>query len=143
MISRYRDGQVPDAEADPALAQDFDGLTDQISALLDKAELTQALDVIWQRVRRLNRYVEERAPWKLAKDPEAAQELDVTLRSLADGLRVITVLLHPSMPQTTERLLDAMSIEGDRFAIAAARYGTDTAGTRVSTLDPPLFPKPQ
>jgi methionyl-tRNA synthetase len=134
---------VPDAPPDPALAQDFDGLTQRVSELLDRAEITQALDVIWQRVRRLNRYVEERAPWKLAKDPDASGELDVTLRSLADGLRVVTVLLHPYMPQATERLMDAMSVEGNRFAIAAARYGTDTAGTRVTALDPPLFPKPQ
>ena len=35
---------------------------------MDRAEPTQALEVIWQRVRRCNRYVEERAPWKLAKD---------------------------------------------------------------------------
>src|SRR3954451_8685671 len=143
MISRYRDGQIPQAEADPVLAQDFEGLTEQVSELLDRAEITQALEAIWQRVRRLNRYVEERAPWKLAKDPEGADKLDVTLRSLADGLRVVTVLLHPYMPQTTERLMDAMSYGGDRFAIQAARYGTDTAGTRVTALDPPLFPKPQ
>ena len=39
-----------------------------VSALLDKAEITQALEQIWMRVRRLNRYVEETAPWKLAKD---------------------------------------------------------------------------
>ena len=143
MLGRYRDGTVPDAEVDPALAGDFDGLAERVAERIDRVELTPALDDIWQRVRRLNRYVEERAPWKLAKDPDAAQELDVTLRSLADGLRVVTVLLHPYMPQTTERLLDTMSIGGDRFAIAAARYGTDTAGTRVSTLDPPLFPKPQ
>src|SRR3954449_4904591 len=143
MIVRYRDGVVPDVDPDPALATAFEGLADEVSGLLDRAEITQALDAIWQRVRRLNRYVEERAPWKLARDPDASGELDVRLRSLADGLRVITVLLHPYMPQTTERLMDAMSYGGDRFAIQAARYGTDTAGTRVTALDPPLFPKPQ
>src|SRR3954466_4561356 len=143
MIRRYREGTVPRVGAAPELTPGFTGLDDEVSALLDKAEITQALDRIWQRVRRLNRYVEERAPWQLAKDPDASGELDVTLRSLADGLRVITVLLHPYMPQTTERLMDAMSYGGDRFAIQAARYGTDTAGTRVTALDPPLFPKPQ
>ena len=45
-------------------------------ALLDQAEITQALERIWQRVRRLNRYVEERAPWQLAKDEAKAGELD-------------------------------------------------------------------
>ncbi len=143
MIARYRDGRVPDAEADPKLAADFDGLAERVGELLDAAEITQALDAVWQRVRRLNRYVEERAPWKLARDPAAAGELDVALRSLADGLRVVTVLLHPYMPRTTERLMDALGVVGERFAVAGARYGADTAGARVTALDPPLFPKPQ
>ena len=64
-------------------------------ALLDRAEITQALERIWQRVRRLNRYVEERAPWQLAKDPRRRPASSTpTLRSLAEGLRVVTVLLH-------------------------------------------------
>ena len=72
MIARYRDGATPDAEPDAALAADFDGLAAEVFELLDQAEITQALERIWQRVRRLNRYVEEQAPWKLAKDPEQA-----------------------------------------------------------------------
>ena len=52
---------------------------DTVAALLDRAEISQALEEIWQRVRRLNRYVEERAPWQLAKDPAQAGELDATL----------------------------------------------------------------
>ena len=94
MIARYRDGVVPEVEVDPALARRLRGpRRARSSELLDRAEITQALDRIWQRVRRLNRYVEERAPWQLAKEPERAEELDVTLRSLAEGLRVVTVLL--------------------------------------------------
>ena len=96
---------MPAADVDPLLAADFDGLADEVAELLDRAEITQALDEIWQRVRRLNRYVEERAPWKLAKDPEQAAELDATLRSLAEGLRVVTVLLTPYMPESTAKLL--------------------------------------
>lgn len=143
MIERYRDGVVPVAAADPALAPDFAGLTDEVCGLLDSAELTQALEAIWQRVRRLNRYVEESAPWKLAKDEGASERLDVVLRSLADGLRVVTVLLHPYLPETTGRLMEAMGGGGDSFALSAASYGTDTAAAHVTKLDPPLFPKPQ
>ena len=142
MIGRYRDGEVPDADVDPLLAADFDGLADQVCELLDRAEITQALEAIWQRVRRLNRYVEEQAPWKLAKDPEAAGRLDVTLGSLADGLRTLTVLLHPYMPETTERLMGALGQDGDVFSIAAAHLGSGTAGARVTPLTPALFPKP-
>ena len=76
MIDRYRGGVVPDVDVDPALAADFDGLREEVESLLDKAELTQALERIWQRVRRLNRYVEERAPWQLAKDPSLSLELE-------------------------------------------------------------------
>ena len=72
MIRRYRDGVVPDVETDPSLAGEFDGLADDVVDLMDAAEVTAALEVIWQRVRRCNRYVEERAPWQLAKDPAAA-----------------------------------------------------------------------
>jgi methionyl-tRNA synthetase len=107
--------------------------------LLDRAEITQALERIWQRVRRLNRYVEEQAPWKLAKDPDHEDLLDTVLLSLAEGLRVVTVLLHPYMPETTERLMGALGQDGG-FAIEAAGFGEGGTGT-VTTLDPPLFPK--
>ena len=66
----------------------------EVCALLDGADLSGALEAIWQRVRRLNRYVEEQAPWTLAKDPDRAAELDRVLASLAEGLRVVAVLLH-------------------------------------------------
>src|SRR4029077_20317565 len=59
MIGRYRDGRVPDVATDGALTADFAGLAGEVAALLDGAELSQALEAIWQRVRRLNRYVEE------------------------------------------------------------------------------------
>ena len=68
MLDRYCDSTVPAVDVDPELATDFEGLVEEVSALLDEAEITQALDRIWQRVRRLNRYVEEHAPWQLAKD---------------------------------------------------------------------------
>jgi len=140
MIVRYRDGVVPAVEADAVLAADFDGLRAEVSSLLDRAEITQALDRIWQRVRRLNRYVEERAPWQLAKDDAKAAELDVTLRSLAEGLRVVTVLLTPYIPESSARLLAALGREDT--ALAGADYGTAAGGARVEKL-PPLFPKLQ
>jgi methionyl-tRNA synthetase len=110
-----------------------------VAELLDRGEITQALERIWQRVRRLNRYVEERAPWQLAKDEANAPELDRTLRSLAEGLRVVTVLLAPYIPETAERLLGAL---GDsELGLESAAYGARPGGARVEKL-PPLFPKP-
>jgi methionyl-tRNA synthetase len=139
MIDRYRDGVVPETDVDPALGADFDGLREEVSGLLDNAEITQALDRIWQRVRRLNRYVEERAPWQLAKDEANADALDETLRSLAEGLRVVTVLVAPYIPETAEKLLDALGAQ-DR-TLATAAYGAEPGGARTEKL-PQLFPKP-
>ena len=139
MIDRYRDAVVPDADVDPALAEDFEGLREEVSQLLDKAELTQALERIWQRVRRLNRYVEERAPWQLAKDEAKAAELDQTLRSLAEGLRVLTVLLAPYIPETADKLLRAL--DADDLSLEGAVFGSRPGGAHVEK-PPPLFPKP-
>ena len=81
MVARYCDGAAPTVDLDPVLGADFEGLLETVSGLLDKAEITQALEQIWMRVRRLNRYVEETAPWKLAKDETKADELHQALRS--------------------------------------------------------------
>ena len=140
MIARYRDGVTPEAELDAHLGQDFEGLPEEVAELLDRAEITQALDRIWQRVRRLNRYVEERAPWQLAKDDARAHELDVTLRSLAEGLRAVTVLLVPYVPESAGKLLEALGRPDADFA--AAGYGARPGGATVRKLAP-LFPKPQ
>jgi methionyl-tRNA synthetase len=137
MVRRYRDGVLPAAPIDPELAGDFEGFADEVRELLDRAELTQALDAIWQRVRRLNRYVEERAPWTLAKDEEQAGELDGVLASLAEGLRVLAVLLWPYMPSSCERLLGALGATEASFAAAELGAGRIE---RVHTLDS-LFPK--
>ncbi len=138
MIARYRDGVVPAAAIDPDVAAAFDGLADEVAALLDRVELSQALDAIWQRVRRLNRYVEDRAPWVQAKDPAQAEALDVTLASLAEGLRAITVLLHPYMPSTTTKLLAALG--RPEVAYAGAQPAAAGWGGAVAKIDP-LFPK--
>jgi methionyl-tRNA synthetase len=138
MIVRYRDGNVPQAATDAVLAADFDGLDAEVAALLDGAELSQALDAIWQRVRRCNRYVEERAPWVLAKDPAQADVLDETLASLAEAVRALSVLLHPYMPSSTATLLDALGRPAVDFA--AARYAPHGWGGAVGPLAP-LFPK--
>ncbi|HEX2104837.1 MAG TPA: methionine--tRNA ligase [Solirubrobacteraceae bacterium] len=137
MIGRYRDGTVPSVDPDPAVVADFEGLVPSVSALVDRADLTPALEEVWRRVRRLNRYVEEQAPWQLAKDEARAAELDRVLRTLAEGLRVVTVLLWPWLPESAEKLLAALGAQDlslEHARLDAARVGS------VAKLEP-LFPK--
>jgi methionyl-tRNA synthetase len=136
MIRRYRDGRIDDAALDADLLAEFDGLADTVAGHLDQAEMTVALEEIWKRVRRMNRYVEERRPWELAKDPAQGAELDRVLASLHEGLRVLTVLLVPYLPTSTARLLAALGRPETSFA--AARCAP--APVRVDALEP-LFPK--
>ncbi|HEX6391338.1 MAG TPA: class I tRNA ligase family protein, partial [Solirubrobacteraceae bacterium] len=135
MVARYRDGVIPDAPF--ALGEEFDDLAADVAARMDRFDLSGALEAIWLRVRRLNRYVDEQKPWVLAKDDAKADELDSTLATLVEGLRVITVLLHPWMPATTAKLLGALGSED--VALDAARPGARTLGT-VAAIEP-LFPK--
>ncbi|HET9094694.1 MAG TPA: class I tRNA ligase family protein [Solirubrobacteraceae bacterium] len=122
MIARYLDGRVPEQAMDPELAPEFDPLTALVAERFDHFEVTQALELIWQRVRRLNRYVEEQKPWELARDPAAADRLEAVLASLHRGLRAVTVELEPYLPEASAAVLAAL----------------DAAPL---TPIPPLFPK--
>jgi methionyl-tRNA synthetase len=139
MIERYRDGVIPEAVEDPALCEGDDaleGIDGVVRELLDRAELTQALEAIWSRVRRLNRYVEENKPWELAKDPAEAKRLDTVLYNLAEGIRVLALLLHAYMPETSGRALEALAEGGRELDAFGARRG----GARIERIEP-LFPK--
>jgi methionyl-tRNA synthetase len=129
---------VPEAEPDGALAADFDGLTEAVRRRIDDVELTGGLDEIWQRIKRLNRYVQDEQPWQLAKDEAQAERLDQALYSLAEGLRVVSVLLHPFMPTSAERLLRALGHED--LSLESARLGAVGGGAQIGELGQ-LFPR--
>ncbi len=137
MLNRYRDGAVSAGEMDAGLREAFAGLRERVKAHIDRAELHLALEEIWTRVRRLNRYVEEQAPWVLAKDEGRAEELDRVLRSLAEGIRVVTVLLWPYLPSSAERLLGALG--AGELALSGAELGAGRI-VQVQALES-LFPK--
>jgi methionyl-tRNA synthetase len=138
VIERYRNGVVPSVESPPALADLFDGAADRVRARFDAVDVSGALEETWRLVRALNRYVQDEAPWQLAKDESRAEALDQVLYGLAEGLRVVSVLLHPFMPEATDRLLAALGQE-DR-SLERARLGAVGGGARVGDLQP-LFPR--
>jgi len=136
MVHRYRAGRVPCAAVDAVLEEDFEGVVERFCGLLDRAELTRALEEAWLLVRRLNRYVEETRPWELAKDEADPERLDEVLYNLCEGLRVTTLLLVPYLPRTSERLLLALAQASTRLT----PFGSHPGGQPVDRL-PALFPK--
>jgi methionyl-tRNA synthetase len=138
MINSFRDGAVPTAEPPAELVAEFDGLLEAVRARIDEVELTAALDEIWRRIKRLNRYVQDEEPWKLAKDPAQAERVDQVLYTLAEGLRVVSVLLHAFMPGKSEQLLVALGRED--LALDDARLGAVPGGAKVGEFGQ-LFPR--
>ena len=111
------------------------------SDLLDHAEITQALERIWQRVRRLNRYVEERAPWQLAKDDgeraRARRHAALARRGHPRGHGPAAPLHPGDGGQAARRARGG----GPRAGVRGVRRARPAAA-RSAKL-PPLFPKPQ
>jgi methionyl-tRNA synthetase len=139
MIARYRGCRIPGAAWGSPLRPALDGLGAGVAARLDRFDLSGALEEIWSVVRDLNRYVEDRAPWQLAKHEANAAELDRTLYDLADGLRVLAVALAPYLPETAPRILAALGQPAD-LGWERVRYGrTEPAGGIEPA--PPLFPR--
>ena len=138
MINSFRDGVVPAAEPPAEIAAEFDGLLEAVKQRIDEVELTAALDEIWRRIKRLNRYVQDEEPWKLAKDPAQAERVDQVLYTLAEGLRVVSVLLHAFMPGKSEQLLAALGRED--LSLDDARLGAAPGGAKVGELGQ-LFPR--
>jgi methionyl-tRNA synthetase len=136
MVQRYRDGAVPAADLDETLASDFATLHDDVCTAMDAFAIDDALAAIWDRVKRLNLYVEQQQPWQLAKDEARSEDLDRALASLTEGLRVVAAYLLPYLPDRMGTLLDALGTQ-DR---GLRGFGEGERTQQVQTLDP-LFPK--
>ena len=108
MIEKYCDGIVPDASSDDEFSNDLKAIAvnaaDKVSEQMDKFAYNMALEEIWILVRRANKFVDEKEPWVLAKDPERKEELDACMNYLAEALRIVSVLIHPFMHTTAEKM---------------------------------------
>jgi methionyl-tRNA synthetase len=135
MVDRYREGAVTRPSGALPLAEQFDGLVDDVCGRLDRLDITGALEAIWQRIRALNAYVASEEPWQIAKDAARSEQLDAVLYALAEGLRVVSLLLIPWMPDSTDKVLVALG-ESSRELSA---FGEREGGT-VTKIDP-LFPR--
>jgi methionyl-tRNA synthetase len=140
MIARYRDGRIPLSPWDDSpFRSELAELAREVPERLDEWDLSAALEAIWTVIRSLNRYVEKRAPWQLAKDPTKSEELDRTLYDLADGLRAVAIALSAYLPETAPRILGALG-QSDDLAWDGVAYGWTAAADAIEPAEP-LFPR--
>ncbi len=138
MLKRYRQGIVPPAGSD--LAGEADAAVRQTIAHLRASEIQSALLRIEGLMVRANQYVDQTAPFKLAKDPAQAGRLDGVLYCLAETCRVLAVLLWPFLPGTASRIYRQLGLAETPDRFAAAGWGGLPSGHRIG--DPaPLFPR--
>lgn len=138
MLKRYRGGKLPAASTE--LAADTEKVTNETIAHFRGYELQAALESIWRLVNRANLYVEQTAPFKLAKDPAQASRLDQVLYNLVEVCRILAVLLKPFIPGTAQKIYAQLGLGEvpDRFSAAA--WGGMKPGQSIGEVQP-LFPK--
>jgi methionyl-tRNA synthetase len=138
MLKRYRNGVVPAISRE--LAPDAEKVIAETAALLQKNQLQGALQSIWALVYRANQYVDQTAPFKLAKDPANAARLDEVLYNLAEVCRILAILLWPFLPGTAGKIYAQLGLSGAPDKFSAAAWGGLQAGDAIGT-PAALFPR--
>lgn len=138
MLKRYRNGVVP-ARSDE-LSSFAQKVISETRSLLEQNQLQGALQEIWSLVTRANQYVDQTAPFKLAKDPAQAQRLDEVLYNLAETCRILAVLLWPFLPETATKIYAQLGLKGEPNNFSAAVWGGLAPGHQIGEVAP-LFPR--
>jgi methionyl-tRNA synthetase len=138
MLKRYRNGVVP-AKHDELAAAAVKA-ADETRALFKQNQLQAALQSIWGLVTRANQYVDQTAPFKLAKYPAQARRLDEVLYNLTETCRVLAVLLWPFLPGTAVKIYAQLGLTGAPDKLDAASWGGLPAGHKIGE-PAPLFPR--
>ena len=114
MIEKYCGGYVPEANTSDSTDEDLKavaiGAASKVEEQMDKFSFNMALEEIWILVRRANKYIDEKMPWALAKEPERKAELDTVMHNLAEAIRIISILIEPFMHTTSKEIRKQMGL---------------------------------
>jgi methionyl-tRNA synthetase len=138
MLKRYRNGVVPSRSDD--LAPEVEKAVAATERSLRAYELQSALENVWSIVNRANLYVDQTAPFKLAKDPSQAARLDEVLYNLAEACRVLAVILWPFIPDTSARIYAQLGLSGVPAQFGSAKWGGLLPGHAIGEISA-LFPR--
>ena len=110
MVEKYFGGTLPterlDTDADDDLKQMVSTLRDRYEAEMEHFQFQNALEQIFKTIQRANKYIDENAPWTLAKDPANRARLAAVMYNLLETIRICAVLLTPFIPDSAEKIFD-------------------------------------
>jgi len=144
MIHRYRGGRVPASAParretlDRELVTAAETTIDVVQSGFQAVQVSHALQETWTLVRHVNKFIVEREPWTLSKDPSKEDALDRTLYHAADTLRVIAALVEPVMPDASSRIRRMIGVGGESWT--DLKVGALVAGTQLGPVEA-LFPR--
>jgi methionyl-tRNA synthetase len=145
MVHRYRGGIIPEPGTIGEREEDLQKVAIESRAQeeqdLEAWEIGNALQSIWNFVRRTNQYLEQSKPWSLARLPDKEKELDTVLFSAVEALRLISIYLAPFIPDATDRIRSQLGLEPVKSStwVREATWGSVTLAKVVP--GPLLFPR--
>jgi len=145
MTKRYCESTIPasseNGDAEKELKNLWEITKSELFPLFDSMQFHTALDKIFTFIRGINRYAEQKAPWKLAKDPALKNSLDTSLAYMAESLRLAATALTPVMPEVSAKILSLLACEEVKLFGENLNWGETLTNAKVS--DPViLFPRP-
>ena len=141
MSNKYFDGKVSNPHVEEDVDQELKSLAEatleNVTKQMDSFHVGDALDEIFALLRRTNKYIDETEPWVLAKDEAKKDRLATVLYNLLESIRFSAVLLNSFLPETSEKILDAIGTEMRDFD--SLDYFGQLEETEVVKKMKPLF----
>lgn len=145
MVFKYFDGTVPEPEPfeemDNRLKEKARSVIMDFDHNMNSLAFSRALASVWELISMLNKYIDESAPWSLAKHPEKRGRLATVMVCCLEALRIIALLLTPFMPASAEKMALSLGITDTTYD-TALRWGGVLPGVKLKKI-PPLFPRIQ
>jgi methionyl-tRNA synthetase len=143
MIGRYFDGVVPSAASNDDVRKAAEMAIAAFNERFDALDISRALEGLWTLVARVDGYITETTPWKVAASAEPAdrEKLATILYTSAEVIRIITALVHPVLPDATTKIWAQLGLGDIAHAeLKNIQWGGLAAGTKLGELTP-VFPR--
>lgn len=145
MINKYFDGQVPTFVSN---VTDFDAdlsavVADNLASYhkyMEAVDYPRALEAVWNIISRTNKYIDETAPWILAKDEADRDQLAAVIAHLTASLRVVAHLIQPFMMTTSNAIMEQLGL-GATFDLENLEFSGLPTGLKVVAKGTPIFPR--
>ena len=142
MTNKYNGGIVTNAKVSGEFDQELIDLAlstpKKVSDHMDRLRVQDSIDDIFDLLKRCNKYIDETAPWALAKDEANKDRLNTVLYNLLESIRISAVLLEAYIPDTSKAILDQLNTQKRDFD-SITEFGQLEEGTKVTEKPTILF----